>query len=642
MSPLAERIDHATRTLPIASTRVVRQQVRVLLREHRRALALVLLWHGLAALVGLAGPWVVGRIVGEVTHERSLARIDVLIGILVAAVIGQSVLTWVARRTSFVLAEQIFARLREGFVRDAVRLPLSVLERSGTGDLVARTTNDVDAIARVIRFGIPAVVVSVMVVAATAVAALLTAPLAALALLLAPIVHLGPTLWYLRRARDGYLWEHATYARLNQVATETIEGLATMDALALQRSRGERFDEALDEAWSAEQYTLGLRMRWFPTLEIGFFVPIAGSVLWGGWLAWSGHISIAAAVAVTLYVQLLLDPLGDLISWLDEIQFASTSLSRILGVGEVPPDRSATGELPDGKRIEARDVRYAYQTGRDVLHGVDLALAPGERLAIVGPSGAGKSTLGRLLAGIDGPRTGSITCGGVPLVDLELPVLRGAVALVTQEHHVFVGSIADNLRLPRPDAPTPQLVEALRAVDALEWVLALPDGLDTLVGSGGHQLTEGQAQQLSLARLVLADPHTLVLDEATSLLDPRAARHLERSLGAVLTGRTVVAIAHRLHTAHDADRVCVVEDGRIIELGPHEELLRGAGSYAALWHSWRHDTPMPPVPQPGPGAAPGGTRHPGMEPSEAPGRAAEPGPPPMPDVALPPAEPLVR
>jgi ABC-type multidrug transport system fused ATPase/permease subunit len=157
---------------------------------------------------------------------------------------------------------------------------------------------------------------------------------------------------------------------------------------------------------------------------------------------------------------------------------------------------------------------------------------------------------------------------------------------VTQEHHVFVGTLADNLRLARPDADDAAVERALRSVDALDWARALPAGVATVVGSGGHPLTPAQAQQVALARLVLADPHTLVLDEATSLLDPRAARHLERSLSAVLAGRTVVAVAHRLHTAHDADRVAVVEDGRITELGSHAELVALGGSYASLWHSW--------------------------------------------------------
>jgi ABC-type multidrug transport system fused ATPase/permease subunit len=236
-------------------------------------------------------------------------------------------------------------------------------------------------------------------------------------------------------------------------------------------------------------------------------------------------------------------------------------------------------------------VRYAYREGHDVLRDVSLDLSPGERLAVVGPSGAGKSTLGRLLAGIHGPRTGRVEVGGVPLVDLPLDDLRGHVALVTQEHHVFVGTLADNLRLARPGASEDELRDALAAVDALGWADRLPDGLQTEVGSGARELTPSQAQQLALARLVLNDPHTLVLDEATSLLDPRAARHLERSLSAVLDGRTVVAIAHRLHTAHDADRVAVVEDGRISEIGRHQDLVDADGPYAALWRSWT-DAPV--------------------------------------------------
>jgi ABC-type multidrug transport system fused ATPase/permease subunit len=218
---------------------------------------------------------------------------------------------------------------------------------------------------------------------------------------------------------------------------------------------------------------------------------------------------------------------------------------------------------------------------------VELTVEPGERLAMVGPSGAGKSTLGRLLAGIHGPRTGTVSVGDTPLVDLPLDELRQHVALVTQEHHVFLGTLRENVALARPDCSDSEVRAALEAVDAWQWAEGI--GLDTELGSGAAKLSPAQAQQLALARLVIADPHTLVLDEATSLIDPRAARHLERSLAAVLDGRTVIAIAHRLFSAHDADRVAVVEDGRIAELGSHDELVAAGGAYASLWRSWHGD-----------------------------------------------------
>jgi ABC-type multidrug transport system fused ATPase/permease subunit len=578
--------------LPVASTPVVMTYARVLIRQHRRALARMLSLYALAAVMALIPAWVIGEITNFASdHQLTSHRIELYVGILAASSLGCAILTFFARRRSYVLGETVFAQLREEFLQSVLALPLLEVERAGTGDLLSRTTNDMESLSRTVRFAMPEWLVAILQAVLTLAAMLLVSPVASVASLISIPFLFFSTRHYLRYATPGYRRERISYATTSGSVAETAEGARTIDAYRLGPRQARRIEENVRESFYSEMYTLVMRLVWFPTVEGAFALSVAATLAWSGWLAINGHVSIGAATTVTLYVVQINDPLDRIVSWLDELQIGQTSLARLVGVSVVKDDRPSEGPQPTNETITMEDVHYAYRAGHDVLRGVSLTIRPGERLAIVGPSGAGKSTIGRLLAGIDAPRSGSVRVGEVELAQMPMADLRRHVALVTQEHHIFIGTVRENLALARPNASDDEITAALQAVDALEWVALLPDGLLTELGSTGTPITPAQAQQLALARLVLGDPHTLVLDEATALLDPRAARHLEHSLHAVLEGRTVIAIAHRLHTAHDADRVCVVVDGEVVELGTHDELVAMNGEYAALWRSWRNEKP---------------------------------------------------
>ncbi|MDI6098495.1 ABC transporter ATP-binding protein [Actinoplanes sp. NEAU-A12] len=573
------------RLLPVASAAQARRYARDLIRRYPALFRATLCLHVAAALAGLAGPRLLGELVQGVHDGRSLSELDQLAFAIAGFVVVQATLTRSAHLASARLGERVLARLREEFVARVLALPLSTVEAAGSGDLLTRATRDVDALSKCVRFAVPETLIALTTLCLVVGALVLVSPIFAVPLLIGlPIMVVGSR-WYLRHAPAGYLRQNAAYSDVTEGLTETVESARTVEALGRQRQRMERTDIDLRRSWRAERYTLHLRTVWWPVIEISYVVPMVLTLLAGGWLYLEGVVTLGALTAAVIYVQQLVDPLDRLVGWLDELEVGAAALARLLGVTAGPvPEVTAAAE-PSGNRIEVRGVRFAYEPGREVLHGLDLVLEPGERLAVVGVSGAGKSTLGRLLAGVHQPTAGSVTVGGVPLAALPPERLRAEVALVTQEHHVFIGTIRDNVAMVRPTAQDGEIRAALTAVQALTWVDALPDGLDTVVGAG--ELSPAQAQQVALARLVIADPHTLVLDEATAMLDPRAARDLERSLAAVVSGRTVVAIAHRLFSAHDADRVAVMADGRIVELGSHDELVAAGGAYAALWDSWQ-------------------------------------------------------
>ncbi|WP_030412443.1 ABC transporter ATP-binding protein [Streptomyces sp. NRRL S-1448] len=573
-------------TLPVGSPATVRSYVAELIRRHGREFTVLVAVNAAAVIASMAGPYLLGGLVEKLSAGDRHLQLGRTIALFALALILQTVFVRMVRLRGAMLGERMLADLREDFLVRSVALPPGVLERAGTGDLLSRITTDIDRLSSAMREAVPQLSIGVVWVALLLGGLTVTAPPLALSVLIAlPLLVVGCR-WYFKRAPSAYRSEAAGYAAVSAVLTESVDAGRTIEAHRLGARRIALSERRIREWTQWERYTLFLRSVLFPVVDLTHVVLLGAVLLLGGAMVMQGWLTAGQLTTGALLAQMMVDPVGMILRWYDELQVAQVSIARLVGVREIEPETTDTERLPDGRAVHADDVSFGYRTGVDVLREVSLRIPPGSRLALVGPSGAGKSTLGRLLAGIYGPRTGSVTLGGAELSAMPAERVREQVALVNQEHHVFVGTLRDNLLLARTDADDAELWAALGAVDADGWARALDAGLNTEVGSGGHTLTPAQAQQIALARLVLADPHTLVLDEATSLLDPRAARHLERSLGKVLDGRTVVAIAHRLHTAHDADVIAVVENGRISELGTHHDLVTANGPYAALWRSW--------------------------------------------------------
>ncbi|MDI5977386.1 ABC transporter ATP-binding protein [Amycolatopsis magusensis] len=573
--------------LPIATGKRTWAVVAGLLREQRgRALGTFAMLFA-ATAVGLAIAPLLGRIVDLVANKESadaLAAPVIALG-AVALVQGFAMalgISMVAR-----LGETMLAALRESFVARALNLPLSEVERAGSGDLTSRVTGDVSVIARAVREALPELSRSVLTIVLTFGALALLDWRFLLGAVLAAPIQVFAVRRYTRRAIPLYADQRVASGAQQQQLLDTVGGARTVRAFRLADSHVERVRKRSDAAVTLSLRGIRLVTTFFARLNYAEFIGLAAVLITGFLLVRGGGVTIGTATAAALYFHGLFGPIMTALALVDDAQAATASLARLIGVADLPatpePERSPA---PVDASVKTAGVGHAYVPGHDVLHEVSVHIGTGERVALVGASGAGKTTLAKLIAGIHPPSSGSISLGGVPLAELGPAATRRAVALISQEVHVFAGPLADDLRLAKPSATDDELHSALDDVGALDWATALPDGLATVVGDGGHRLTVAQAQQLALARLILADPPIVILDEATAEAGSAGARVLEASAAAALRGRTGLVVAHRLSQAAAADRIVLLDDGRVAESGTHAELVAAGGRYARLWAAW--------------------------------------------------------
>ena len=573
--------------LPTATPARTRAAVAELLRP-QRALAVGALTVLVAATaIGLATAPLLGRIVDLVVDERPPNTITMPIVLLVLVAVIRGVTSAIGVALVARLGERMLAVLRERFIERALRLPLEQVEKAGSGDLSARVTDDVSVIANAVREALPALGSSALTIGLTLIGlGALDWRFMVVALLASPIQYWAVR-WYVRSASPLYATQRVAAGAQQHQLLDTIDGADTVRAFRLGDAHVERVTRRSSTVVELALRGERLLTRFWARLNLAEFIGLSAVLVTGFLLVGNGSVSIGTATAAALYFHSLFNPINTALALVDDAQAAMASLARLVGVADLPAEHEPERQVvPNDASVKVADLEHAYVAGHVVLRGVDLDLNPGERVALVGASGAGKTTLAKLVAGVHRPTGGTITLGGASLDELGPGAVRQAVALITQEVHVFAGPLADDLRLAKPEASDDDLRAALAEVGALAWAEALPDGLATPVGEGGHRLTVTQAQQLALARLILTDPPIAILDEATADAGSAGARVLEGAAAKALAGRTGLVVAHRLTQAAAADRVVVMADGQVVESGTHEELAAAGGRYAALWEAW--------------------------------------------------------
>ena len=578
----------------ISRRREARSLLGSLLRPYTTTVALLAIVVVVENAARLSVPLLVQRGIDHgippLANGGSSRELLLIVASLCGVVLVQAVSRMYFLRRSGRIGQEVLLELRRRIFRHFQRLDVAFHDRYTSGRVVARSTNDVEAIQDMLQNGFDGLITAVLTLCGTAVLLIvLDVKLGLMCLCAFPILVLL-VWWFRNQSSKTYLKVRESAALVIVQFVETMTGIKAVQAYRREPRNQEIFTDVADQYKNINERAFKLLAVFMPGVRLVGNITTGVVLLYGGYLVLQGDMTLGTLTAFLLYLRIFFEPMQEISQFFNTFQSAAAALEKIAGVLAEQPgieDPVTPVELPKVKGdIDFRDVDFAYVPGRPVLPGLNLSIAAGQTVALVGTTGAGKTTIAKLIARFYDPTSGAVTLDGVDLRELAQAELRRHVVMVTQENFMFEGSVADNIRFGRPDASDDEVRAAAAAVGADRFIDALAEGYDTDVAKRGGRLSAGQRQLVAFARAFLADPAVLILDEATSSLDIPSERMVQRALATVLADRTAVVIAHRLSTVQIADRVLVLEHGRIVEDGPPAELVQGDGRYAALHRAW--------------------------------------------------------